>query len=149
MGTLETILSSKKVRLAAGVVGALILALLIFHAGVVVGAHRGSSFRRDADGGFRHPFFPGGFMLPHGFIPNAHGAVGTVSAVSLPTFTIETRYGTSQTILVGTSTILRAAGDASATRISTGDNVIVLGEPDGQGRITATFIRIFSSAQKP
>jgi len=131
---------SRTVRVVAGVVGVLFLAALIFHAGVVYGSHRNPFGRHDAGRGFRPPFFPGGFELPHGFISNAHGAVGTVTTLALPTITMQTREGTSQTILVGTSTITRGG-----TALSVGDEVLVLGEPDSQGRIDATLIRVLSA----
>lgn len=134
-------------RVAAGAIVALLLATLIFHAGVVVGSHRGQWGRHDADRGFRSPFLPGGFEMPHGFIQNGHGAVGTISALSLPTFTMQTREGTDQTILVGTSTIIRAMGTSSASSLSVGNKIVVLGEPDAQGRIDAKLIRVLPASQ--
>lgn len=145
MKEFENIISSKKVRLIAGIIGVLILALLIFHAGVVFGSHRnsfgGPSGRPGMDRGFRPPFLPGGFKLPHGFIQNDHGAVGAITAITLPTFTMETRDGTSRTILTSTSTMIRGMG-----ALSVGNKIVVLGEPDSQGRIRAKLIRIVSVA---
>lgn len=143
MKNLEQFAASKKVRAGVGILGALFVAALIFHAGVVVGAHRG---RFDRAHSFRSPLFPSGFALPHGFIPNAHGAVGTITAVTLPTFTMETRAGASQSIVVGTSTLIRSMGPANEKALSVGSQVIVLGEPDGQGRIDAKLIRVLPSA---
>ena len=139
MKNLRDIVSSKKMRLPAAVFGALLLALLIFHAGVVFGSHRGPFARPGMERGFRPSFFPGGFALPHGFIPNDHGAVGTVMELTLPTFTMETREGIVQTILVSTSTTIRTAGTGTLTK---GDQVIILGELDSQGRIDAKLIRV-------
>ncbi len=136
-------------RVVVGVIGALILALLIFHAGVVVGSRRDRFLfvRHGADRGFSFPFLLGGFALPYGgFIPNSHGAVGTITAVTLPTLSVETRGGTSETILVGTSTIIRNSGESTSLALSVGDQVVVLGEPDSQGRIDATLIRVLSTS---
>ena len=150
MKEFENIISSKKVRLTAGVIGALILALLIFHAGVVFGSHRnsfgGPSSRSGMNRGFRPPFLPSGFELPHGFIPNSHGAVGTITAITLPTLTMETREGTSQTILVGTSTMVRDMRDGTTTTLSVGNQIIVIGQPDSRGRIDAKLIRMLPIA---
>jgi len=131
---------SKKTRVITTVIGALLLAALIFHAGVVYGSHRNPFGRHDAGRGFRPPFFPGNLELPHGFIWNDHGAVGTITAITLPTFLMQTREGTIQSILIGTSTVIR-----SNTLLSMGDEVIVLGEPDNQGRIDATLIRVLAA----
>lgn len=154
MKSIENFLSSRRARVAAGIIGALFLALLIFHAGVVFGARRaefGGPFgRAGMERGFRPSFFPGGFEFPRGFISGTHGAVGTVTALALPTFTLQTREGTSQTILVSTSTLFRNMGTATNTEeLSVGSSVIVLGEPDSQGRIDAKLIRILPSSPLP
>ncbi len=142
MKNFRDFIASKNVHLAAVAFGVLFLALLIFHAGVVFGSHRGPFNRPEAEREFRSPFFPGNFAFPHGFIPNTHGAVGTVTALTLPTFTMETREGVTKTILVSTSTAIRSAGPAEATALSKGDQVIILGELDSEGRIAAKLIRI-------
>jgi hypothetical protein len=150
MKNFEDFISSKKVHWTAGVIGVLILALLIFHTGVVVGSHRdlfsGSPVRPGTDHGFRSPFLPGGFELPHGFIPNSHGAVGAIMAITLPSVTMQTREGTSQTILISTSTIIRSMSGADTKTLSVGNQIIVLGKPDNQGRIDAKLIRILPPA---
>lgn len=150
MKEFENIISSKKVRLIASIIGVLILALLIFHAGVVFGSHRnsfgGPSGRPSMGRGFRPPFLPSGFELPHGFIPNNHGAVGTITAITLPIFTMETREGTSKTILVSTTTMIRGIEGGDTGALSVGNKIVVLGEPDSQGRISAKLIRIVSPA---
>ena|ERR1035437_5737438 len=142
----EKILASKKTLWAAGVLLAIILAGLIFHAGVVVGSHRGSFGNPGMRGEFRPPFFPEGFAMPHGFIQDGHGAVGTITTLSLPTFLMQTREGTSQTIFVSTSTIIQNMGAPDTATLATGDNVLVLGSPDSQNRIDAKIIRILPPA---
>ncbi|MFI5260665.1 MAG: hypothetical protein ACHQU0_02630 [Candidatus Paceibacteria bacterium] len=137
--------SSRHVRLAVGILGSLFLAALIFHAGVVVGSHQGFAREGQFGRGFRPPFFPGGFEMPHGFIQDGHGAVGAVTAITLPTLVLQTREGTSQTIVVGTSTVLRSMDGPGVPTLSVGDTIIVLGEPDDQNRVHAAFIRILHS----
>ena len=133
-------------RFAGGTIAIMVIALLVFHAGVVFGMRHTAHSRHGMGHGFRSPFFLGRFALPHDFISNTHGAVGTVSAVTLPTLTMETREGTSQTILISTSTIIRHWGEGTSTEtISVGNQIVVLGEPNGQGRINAKIIRILSA----
>lgn len=150
MKEFENMVSSKKVRLTAGVIGVVVIALLIFHAGVVFGSHRnsfgGPSGRPGMDRGFRSPFLPSGFELPHGFIQSNHGAVGAITAITLPTFTMETRDGTSQTILISTTTMIRGMEGGDTGALSVGNKIVVLGEPDSQGHISAKLIRIVSPA---
>ena len=146
MKDFKNFISSKKVRLVAGVVGVVILSFLIFHAGVVFGTHHnsfGGPFDRPNMGrGFRPPFFPGGFELPHGFMPNLHGAVGAITEITLPTLTMETREGTNQTIFVSTSTMIRNGDDSNMAALSVGSQIIVLGDTNSEGRIDAKLIRI-------
>lgn len=148
MKNLETIISNRKVRITLSIVGVIILALLVFHAGVVVGSHRGLPSRDNANRGamnrgFRSSFLPNGFELPHGSMQNGHGAVGTITTVALPELTIDTREGVSTSILVSTSTLIRNMSAQNDTRFSVGDKIIVLGEADSQGRITAKIINVF------
>jgi hypothetical protein len=142
MKKLEDVIASKRARIIIVCLGALIVAFLIFHAGVELGEHRSQFGHRDADRDFRHPFFPPGFALPHEFTPDGHGAVGTVTTVALPSFTMQTRDGISQAILVSSTTIIRNMGSPNNQNVSVGDNVVVLGDPDAQNRINAKFIRI-------
>jgi len=146
MTEIKKIITSRKGRITLGVIGALILAMLIFHAGVVVGTHRGEFRGPGMSRGFRPPFLPSGFELPHGFIQNDHGAVGAITAVTLPTFTMETREGTSQTIVVSTTTMIQGIEGGSTRALSVGNKIVVLGELDSQGRISAKLIRIVSPA---
>ena len=120
------------------VCAAVILLLLVFHAGVVAGSRRG--FGR-SDHMMRAHFF--NMRLPEDFIQGGHGAVGIVQNVSGPTFTLQTRDGGSEKVLVATSTILRnQSGDASSSALTSGDFVIVLGTPNPDGSLSAHLIRI-------
>ena len=153
MKDFKDVMSSKNARLVAGTIGAVILSFLIFHAGVVFGTHRnpfgGPSDRPDMSRGFHPSFFPGDFEMPHGFIPNSHGAVGAITEITLPTFRMETREGTSQTISISTSTIIRNIDNSADTSaLSVGNQVIVLGDTNSEGRIDAKLIRILP-AQMP
>ena len=149
MNKFEELLSSHKMRATIAVFGFLFLGFLIFHAGVEIGEHRSAFGPRDADRDFRHPLLPPGVSLPHEFAPNDHGAVGTVTSVALPTLTIQTPDGTSQTILVSSSTVVRNMGSPNSESFSVGDNIVVLGEPDAQNRIDAKFVRIIPSTPPP
>ncbi|MFZ1075086.1 MAG: hypothetical protein WAN50_01800 [Minisyncoccia bacterium] len=148
MKTLEDFFASKKVRLTAIVFGGIILAFLIFHAGVEIGEHGGEFDRRGPDRDFRHPLLPG-VALPHEFIQNGHGAVGTITNVSLPTLTVSTPDGRNETILVSSSTMVRSIDGPATQHFSVGSQIVVLGEPDNQNRIDATFIRILPATTTP
>lgn len=129
-------------RWSVGIVGALILALLIFHAGAVVGSHHSQFGRYGVDRRFRPAFTPSGFVMPHAFIESNHGAVGMITAVTPPTITMRTRGGVERDVLVSSSTRIRTADDQITMPLSEGDQIVVLGAPDVEGRINAQIIRV-------
>ena len=131
---------SEKVRWILYGFGVFFVALLIFHAGVVTGSHRHFSDRPGPGFGFRGPGF--NVQMPRGFIYNGHGAVGTIQSVSTSSITLQTRDGTTQTVLLtGKTSIRTASGAASSTALSVGQQVIILGTPNDDGTISADLIR--------
>ena len=125
-------MDNKKIVLAA--LGAFILALLIFHAGVVVGS------RHHARGGRA---FSGRWELPHGFVEGGHGAIGTIESVATSSLTLMTRGGQAETVMFASGTAVHAAGSAtSSAALMGGEHVLVLGTPDAAGRLVADVIRI-------
>ncbi len=150
MKKIEKMINSGKVRVIASIMGALILALLIFHAGIVVGSRHDLFGRHDMNHGFSFPFLLGDFMPSYGFIQNNHGSVGTIIAVTPTMLSIKTRAGTNRTILISTSTVIRGDNDVGITSLAAGDQIVVLGEPDSQDRLDAHFIHIlFASTTQP
>lgn len=123
---------------------------LTFEAGTFVGYHK-ARFSRDWSDKYERNF---GMMRPDSFrgmmygkYPSAHGAIGKVLTVTLPTFSINGTDGIEKTIVIGTSTIIRQVnGDTSSTTIKAGDNVIILGTPNSDGQIDAKLIRVIGDA---
>ena len=148
MEKLKQLVPSPRVRVILWCAGAVILASLIFHAGVAVGSHR--HLRSGAgEWGFRGPGFVLG--LPHEFMHPGHGTVGIIEKISTSSLMIATRDGDSDTVLLSGATIVRRdAGDASSTVLQIGEHVIVLGAPthilDSDDAINATFIRVIREA---
>jgi hypothetical protein len=136
------IAGTKGVTIALVTAGSIMVALLIFHAGVVTGQRQ--EFARMHMG--RLPPPPPGF-LPHGFMPDGHGAVGTIIKLALPLVTMQTRDGRESVIRIASSTEVRdITGNTSTDKLTTGESIIVIGEPDEQtpGDIEARLIRIIS-----
>lgn len=132
---------SEKARRILYGLGILIVASLIFHAGVVTGSYRHSPGRNGPGWGFRGPGF--NVQLPRGFIPNGHGAVGTIQSVASSSVALQTRDGSTQTVLLTGKTIIRNRSDnASSTALTAGQQVVVLGTPNDDGTISADLIRV-------
>ncbi len=123
---------NKKTRWVLGICAALVVALLIFHAGAAMGSRHAFS---------RHGFFLGG-----------HGAVGTIAALNLPTLVLSRRDGVQERVLLENETIIRTdSHDANTTDLAPGESVIVVGEPEDQDDsgarvLDARLIRILSSS---
>ena len=128
---------------------AIIVALLIFHAGFVEGQHQPLHGHMAAAAGNSGAL--GGFMPRQGFVENGHGAVGTIATVTLPTFTLESRDGLSQTIYAGTSTMFTGGQTNDASALQSGEAVIVIGDPDDidDGYLDARIIHILPSQPVP
>jgi hypothetical protein len=149
MQEIKKIFHSKNIRWAVGVLGVLLVATLIFHAGVVFGTRQAlysERFPRDP----RHSFFPGALRLPPGYVPGGHGAVGVITEVALPTVTIQMRDGSTDVVTVGTSTIIESTdGQNTTSSLVVGRPVVIIGAPGTLGGIGAKVIRVIASSTKP
>ncbi len=127
--------------------GILIAVLLIFWAGTAVG-YRQARFSDDWENSYAHQFGgPGSPFVAHGgqddSFMSAHGAFGQVVGVRLPEIIVKGSSESEKTVMVNASTIIRRfRAAATTTDLATGETVIVIGEPDSQGTIQASLIRI-------
>jgi len=139
---LEDYFFTKNTRYVLWGAFAIIVALLIFHAGIVIGSHQ--SMRRGS--GERPPGMLDGIMPNEAFIGD-HGAVGTIATVTLPSFILSTRGGISQLIETSTSTTITGGPTGSVSDLTRGETVIIIGDPrendiDSQGDLDARLIKI-------
>lgn len=150
METLEDYLFTKNIKWVLwGAVG-LTGAALIFHAGVVAGSHNTLTLKRGMpgiqSGGFEaHIPFGGAVTMPQGFMPGGHGALGTISAIALPTLTLISRDGTTLRVEVSSSTQIAGAVGTTTGTLKVGDTIIVVGDPndtDEKGEVDARLIRV-------
>lgn len=124
--------------------GILLLALVVFQAGVYVGIHKADLSFRMGDNYYR-ALGPGPFPRdPLGEeISEANGTAGTIVSVTLPTFLVQEANGGEKIVLVTSQTMIRKLRDAtSSAAITTGDSAIVIGSPNDKGEVEASFIRL-------
>lgn len=139
-------LQSKKYSKLITALGILLSALVVFGAGVFVGYrkaefsyHWSNNYYRDFGG----PHSPFGISDGDDNAPIPHGAFGTVIGVNLPTFAVKGPNEAEKVIIIGPQTVIRSLRNpATTTDIHTGQSVIIIGEPDSQGQINASFVRI-------
>jgi hypothetical protein len=129
---------SNGLKWALIVVAGLFVALLIFHAGVSLGERH--ALERSRPNG-SSVFGPG---MPHSFMPEGHGAVGTIQAVSLPTLTLTERDGESETVVLTASTTVEEGPQMVApASLTAGENIVVIGMPGANDdQIRAELVRV-------
>ena len=125
-------------------IGIVLVALLIFYAGVNVGFYK-ASFGRDWGENYERNF---GFgpdipILGKDNFPNANGAIGKIIKVELPTVIVEDKDGTEKVVSIDSNTnIEKMTEQITVNDLKVDDFVVVIGTPDAQGQIEAKFIRV-------
>ena len=126
----------------------LVLLAGAFSVGESIG-YRKASFAFQNGNNFYQTFGPrpDHTMLSLTDLPDAHGSVGKVVSITLPTITIEDNDNTEKIVVVNDQTVIRQLRDTvTAQDIAVGDDVIVIGQPDTQSHIVANLIRILPPA---
>ncbi len=133
----------KKILYGMGVV---IVALLIFQGGVLVGYHKaGFSYRLGDNyhrmfGGERDKTLLG---MYRGDFTDAHGSVGKIIKINLPTFVLEGQDGVEKIISINDDTVIRQFRETiKPTDLKVNDFVVVIGSPNTQGQIESRLIRL-------
>ena len=135
--------SKTSFRILSGI-GVVVVALLIFSAGVSVGFHKASFGRAWGDNYERNfgmrpnrPFFG------EDNFPNANGAIGKIIKITLPTIIVQDKNNTEKVVSIQDNTqIEKMMTNISANDLALDDFVVVIGTPNSQGQIEAKFIRI-------
>ena len=124
-----------------------IIALVVFWAGMLVG-FRKASFSYEWGSGYYENFVGshGGMRrgVPSVAFMDAHGAAGVIITLTASSsMVIQGRDGNEKIIVLDAHTILRQ-GDATiaTTALQAGDHVVVIGAPNQSGQIAARFIRV-------
>ena len=144
---------SKKFQIITwGVAGAIIL-LLAFHAGVIVGYKKasfsyrwGENYHRNFGGprgGFSSNFFDKDFI-------ESHGTFGQIIKIDGTTLVVKGRDNAEKIIVVKNDTTIRKQRDpVSINNLMVNDYIVIIGAPNNQGQIEATFIRILPDSFMP
>jgi hypothetical protein len=137
---------SKKMSRALLTLGALIILLAVFQAGMAVGFHRASYSYHMGENYYR-AFGEGGNgparMMGDRTFPNAHGAAGTIIKIDLPSLTVLGYDHIEKNITLTESTEIRRLRDKiGAGDLHLDDAIVVFGAPSEGGDVRARFIRI-------
>lgn len=135
-------LRSKKILIG---IGAFIVILISFQAGMLVGFHKAASSYRFGDNYYRE--FEGrdhkkGFMDNEHF-PDSHGAMGRIISVHFPSLVIADPYNTEKVIVLSDDTVIRRFRDTLPQNVlKVSDFIVAIGSPNERGEIEAKLIRL-------
>jgi|GEM_PF-150390 len=127
-------------------VGALVVLLLAFRAGIEVGTRKasfsyrwGENYHRNF-GGPREGFMGG--MMGNDFV-DGHGVFGKIIKIELPLLTINDQRGAEKVVLLKDDTVIRRFRDTiQPGDMKVDESVVVIGSPNDAGQIEAKLIRI-------
>ncbi len=142
----EDIHNSKTVRGIIIGIGITVLVLIILWVGIDIG-YRKARFAGQFGDNFERNFLgPRGGergMMYNENIPGGHGASGKIISVNLPQFVVSGADNLEKTITVGTTTVIRSfQEDIAVSNLQVGGYVVVLGNPNENGQIEASLVRI-------
>jgi len=150
MEKIREVIKSNRFAKAITVIAIIIIALLIFQAGIFVGfkkAEYGNALAGNWEQVFGRRGFGGtGFSNPFGDFTSSHGAVGKIVKLELPKILITGPDNIEKSVIIGDDTLIRVfRSDLASTSLKEGDNVVVIGTPDRTGEIEARLIRVIST----
>ena len=144
---------SKKFQIITWAVAGIMVLLLTFHAGMIVGYKKagfsyrwGESYHRNFAGprqGFASNFFAKDFI-------ESHGTFGQIIKIDGSTLVVKGREDAEKIIVVSSDTAIRSGGDnASLADMKVNDYIVAIGQPNAQAQIEAKFIRIMPGFLMP
>ena len=154
MSNLKEFFQSKKFTKSLCGIGAAVIIIFVFQAGVFVGYKKASFSHRWGDnyhrtfGERKHKgaFYKGGFQKD---FSGAHGAIGKIINLDFPSIIIESSDNTEKIALISDKTVVRQFRETiNSNGLKIDDFVVIIGSPDDQGRIEARLIRIMPSPLK-
>ena len=126
--------STKKIIVILGII---IVALVIFKAGMYVGYRKAGFSRTFGDSMLRDD------------IPGGHGVSGKIIKIATTSLVVEGSDNIEKVITFTPDTLIRKLRDAaSSTVLQVDDPIIVIGSPGPNGEIAAKLIRILPQLQK-
>lgn len=128
-------------------IGAIIIIILIFSAGMSVG-FRKASFGKAWGENYERNFgmMQDSPMFGRNNFPNAHGAIGKIIKIELPTIIVQDKDDTEKVILIKEDTkVQEMRKNLSINDLKIDNFIVVIGTPNEQGQIEAKLIRIMPS----
>lgn len=147
---LKQIFESKKIVGILAVLIALIVLLVVFRFGMVIGERKADFSGRWGEnygrffGEPRQGFFPAPAEFRDNRFMNPHGNAGTILKINGDAVVLKGKDNIERTVLISTSTVIMDMNEnITLDKVSAGDSLVVIGEPTKDGQIEARFVRVF------
>jgi hypothetical protein len=147
---IKKILESNNFKTFVYTLGVLFVIFLIFQVGMMAGFRKasfgrdwGDNYERNFGSPHRDPKMMGGELGDFGNLPNAHGAIGKIIKIELPTIIVlDEKDKTEKVVLINEKTEIRLMRDVmTSDKLKIDDHIIVIGAPNSSGQIEARLIR--------
>lgn len=146
---LNKFFQSKKSKLIAGVVVGLLVLLLVFKVGVIIGYRKanfsyrwGENYHRNFGGprgGFMRGFYDRDFI-------GAHGVFGQIIKMDGPALVVKGKDDVEKIVLMKDTTLIKRFHDTlRPSDLRPDDYIVVIGDPNDSGQLEAKFIRALPS----
>ncbi|PIR91580.1 hypothetical protein COX74_00130 [bacterium (Candidatus Gribaldobacteria) CG_4_10_14_0_2_um_filter_41_16] len=143
---IDKIFQSKTFKIILAAIGGLMIILLVFKTGMMVGFQK-ANFSCHWSDNYHQNFggprggFPGGFG-DRDFI-EANGSVGQIIKIATSTLVIRGRGNVEKVVLIKADTVINQLKETiTINELKTDDMVVVIGEPNNDGQIEAKLIRV-------
>lgn len=133
-------------------IGVMIAIMLIFYCGLSVGLRR-ASFGKAWGENYERNFgmmqgARDGFNFGKDNFPNAHGAVGKIIKIELPTLIVQDKDNTEKVVLINNDTkIQKMMSGLEKTDLKIDDFVVIIGSPNESGQVEAKLIRVMPNPE--
>lgn len=138
---------SKKILKATKIAAGVLILLLVFVLGVVVGLEKAQfsyRFNENYFSNFGRPKGPPQLFIDRDFM-NARGAAGKILKIEGNIITTANPEGIEKNVVVSDdSAIKKARTDIKITDLKIGDLIVTIGSPTDKGEIQATLIRVIA-----
>jgi hypothetical protein len=142
-------LQSKKFKTILIIIGSVVVLLVVFQAGIFVGFKKASFSSNWGDNYYRAFGRPQGDPRMMGFpkegmgFTESHGVAGKVLKVIPPRLMIEGQDRVEKSVFIKEGTVIRRSREnIDISKVQTDEFAVVLGSPNGNGEIEASFVRL-------
>lgn len=142
-----------KIKITFAIIIFLAIILIAFECGAQYGFRKAifvNSWNNNVRRGMHDPRFMFAPFSKRSDDARPNGIVGEIVSLQLPSIMIKGKTTAEEVIMVDAkTTVHKMREEATTTDLKIGDNIVVIGKPNSEGQIIASFIRILPEGSYP